>query len=430
MPLIPRYFDLLLLLIERRGEAVHRREIFDRVWSDAIVSDSALSQAVRTIRRTLGDDSREPRFIRTVSRHGYRFVFPEVIEEEDDVVGPAAPPASPATGTAAPMAFEPLLDRVSRPSSTAADDEERREAAEMLHALGTSEALRRLGTRPGHAAARALLREARWDSPGAGPVPVLGAPAPLAVTRELLRLRWRRAARLAAKRWTGASAGGALAGIAAGGVGGLILAAAPDSTAPIALAPVLAVIGGGCGALGGAGVGAGLALGEAAVRSQRTLALTLAGALGGGLVGAAVQWLTRWGLAALVGLDLDVGGGLEGLLIGGSAGLGFAIATRSTQDGLAAPRGRKRLQAALITAVICGLAGLALTLAGRPLAGGTIHAIADAADGSRATLAPLGRLIGEPDFGPVSRGILAFGEGAVFGLGLAYGLMRRPRGGR
>ena len=58
-------------------------------------------------------------------------------------------------------------------------------------------------------------------------------------------------------------------------------------------------------------------------------------------------------------------------------------------------------------------------LAGRPLAGGTIHVIADAADGSRATLAPLGRLIGEPDFGPVSSAILAFGESAVFGLGLA-----------
>ena len=84
VPLIPRYFDLLLLLIEHRHEAVHRREIFDRVWTDVIVSDSALSQAVRTIRRTLGDDSREPVFIRTVSRHGYRFVFPDVIEEEDD----------------------------------------------------------------------------------------------------------------------------------------------------------------------------------------------------------------------------------------------------------------------------------------------------------------------------------------------------------
>src|SRR5688572_27635617 len=192
-PLIPRYFDLLVFLIVRRADAVHRQDIFDEVWKDVIVSDSALSQAVRTIRRTLGDDSREPRFIRTISRHGYRFVFPEVIEEEDDAAGPAAPPASPATAAAAPMAFEPLLERVTRAASSLADDEDRREAAEMLHALGTSEALRRLGTRPGHAAARALLREARWDSPGAGPVPLLGAPAPLAVTRELLRLRWRRA---------------------------------------------------------------------------------------------------------------------------------------------------------------------------------------------------------------------------------------------
>ena len=49
LPLIPRYFDLLVFLIERRSEAVHRREIFEHIWSDVIVSDSALSQAVRTI---------------------------------------------------------------------------------------------------------------------------------------------------------------------------------------------------------------------------------------------------------------------------------------------------------------------------------------------------------------------------------------------
>ena len=93
---------------------------------------------------------------------------------------------------------------------------------------------------------------------------------------------------------------------------------------------------------------------------------------------------------------------------------------------MAAPRGGRRVRAALITGGICGLAGLALTIGDRPLVGGTIHAIAVAAHGSRATLAPLGRLIGEPDFGPVSRAILAFGEGAIFGLGLSYGLMRRP----
>jgi len=350
VPLIPRYFDLLLLLIERRREAVHRREIFDRAWPDVIVSESALSQAVRTIRRTLGDDSREPRFIRTVSRHGYQFVHPDVIEEEDDASAPAPQPAAPA--------------------------------------------------------------------------PVVG---PLAPSDEPLWLRWRRAARFAATGWTGASTGGALAGIAAGAVGGLALAVTPGSTAPFAIAPVLAVIGAGCGGLGGAGVGAGLAFAEAAAPEQRVFALTSAGALGGGLVGAAVQWLTRWGLAALVGLDVAVGGGLEGVAIGGAAGLAFAIATRRTEDGLVAPRVRSRWQAAVIMAVACGLAGLVLTAAGRPLVAGTIQAIADAAHGSRADLAPLGRLIGEPDLGPLSRAILGFGEPATFGFGLAWGLMRRPR---
>jgi DNA-binding winged helix-turn-helix (wHTH) protein len=434
VPLIPRYFDLLLLLVEQRHQAVHRREIFDRVWADVIVSDSALSQAVRTIRRTLGDDSREPRFISTVSRHGYRFVFPDVIEEEDDGGKPAALPVSLESAALAAEApagsadsFESLLERVTRaPAAGGAGDEDRREAAERLHALGTADALSRLGTRPGHASARALLRDTRWDAPGAGPVPVIGAPASLAVVRELLRLRLRRAARIAAQRWTGASAGGALAGITAGGLGGLILAAAPGSAAPIAIAPVLAVIGGGCGAIGGAGVGAGLSFAEAIARSQRAAALIAAAAIGGGIVGATVQWLARWSLAALVGFDIEVGGGLEGLVIGAGAGAGYAIATRTPEGGMAAPRGRRRLRAALITAVICGLAGLTLTLAGHPLVGGTIHAIADAAHGSRATLAPLGRLIGEPDFGPLSRAIIAFGEGAVFGLGLAFGLMRRP----
>src|SRR3990170_5477921 len=81
IPLIPRYFDLLLLLIARRNEAVHRQDIMDTVWKDVVVSDGALSQAVRTLRRTLGDDSREPLFIRTVSRHGYSFVFTGVVEE-------------------------------------------------------------------------------------------------------------------------------------------------------------------------------------------------------------------------------------------------------------------------------------------------------------------------------------------------------------
>jgi len=428
-PLIPRYFDLLVFLVERRGEAVHRREIFDRVWGDVVVSDSALSQAIRTVRRALGDDSRESRYVRTVSRHGYRFVYAEVLEEDDatELLVAAVETAPDIQGDEPADRFEPLLERLTRAPAGTTDEEDRREAAELLHTLGTAEALRRLGTRPGHARARALLRDSRWEIAGAGTVPFAGQPGALAATRELVALRLRRAASVAATRWAGASLGGGVAGAAAGVVGGILLASVPGSEASLAVVPVLALLGGGCGAAGGAGVGAGLAVAESIVRARRAAVLIAGAAVGGGLAGLAAQWLGRWSLEAIVGVTVEVGGGLEGVVIGAAAGLGYIAATSHIEGGPASPRGRRRLAAAGMTALACGLAALALTLAGRPLVGATIHAIAQQSRGSQATLAPLGRLIGEPDFGPRSAAILGTGEGAVFGFGLALGLTRRPK---
>jgi DNA-binding winged helix-turn-helix (wHTH) protein len=428
LPLIPRYFDLLAFLIERRGEAVHRRDIFDRIWSDVVVSDSALSQAIRSIRRVLGDDSREPRFVRTVSRHGYQFVFANVIEEDDAGEWPLANSSAPPSRTASDSAsdpFEPLLQRIASTAATAIEEEEQREAAERLHALGTVEALRRLGSRPGHAAARAVLRDTRWDVAEAGAVPILGQPAPVATARRLVILRLRRAADLAAARWAAASVGGGLAGFLAGAVGSLLLVATPGSDASLAVVPVLAVIGGCCGAAGGAGVGAGLSIAEAIARSRRAIALIFGGAIGGGAAGFTAQWLGRSMLSALVGVKLDIGGGPEGLAIGAAAGLAYGLAT-SHAEGLAAPRGGRRVAMASATAAACGAAGLLLALAGRPLVGGTIHLIAQASSGSQATLTALGRFIGEPDFGRVTAALISTGEGALFGLGVALGLTRRP----
>ena len=428
LPLIPRYFDLLVFLVERRGDAVHRRDIFDRVWIDVIVSDSALSQAVRTIRRVLDDDSREPRFVRTVSRHGYQFVGADVVEEPDDGDGPTSPSAPQASiaGPAADDAFAPLLAQLTRVSTSASDDEEQRDAAERLHALGTTEALRRLATGPRQAFGRALLRDTRWDAPEAGPVPILGAPGALAVAGHLVGLRLRRASAIAAARAAAAALGGGGAGALGGVAGGVLLAVTPGGTAPLSVAPVLALVGGACGAVGGAGVGAGLAAAESAMRSSRLVALVAGGALGGFGVGLASQWIARAGLKVLVGVDLAVGGGVEGLVIGGAAGLGYAIATAQVTGGLAAPRGPDRVRTAAVTALWCGVAALALALAGRPLVGGTVHAIAVASAGAQAVLTPLGRLVGEPDFGPISAALLSLGEGAMFGLGLALGLTRRP----
>ncbi len=428
-PLIPRYFDLLVYLIERRGEAVHRRDIFDRIWGDVIVSDSALSQAIRTIRRVLGDDSRESRFVRTVSRHGYQFVFADVVEEDDEgewQVANAAPADRAVPSPPALDPYEPLMQRVTRVAANAGEEEEQREAAELLHALDTTEALRRIGTRPRHAFARALLRDTRWDAAESGPVPILGEPSPVATARELVVLRLRRAAAVAAARWAGASIGGGLAGLLGGGVGGLILAAAPDSAASLAVIPVLAIVGACCGAAGGAGVGAGLSVAESIARSRRALALVCGAAAGGALAGFAAQWLVRWSLAALVGVNVDVGGGVEGLAIGGAAGLGYSLATSDSKGGLAAPRGRRRAIVAVTTAAACGIAALALALSGRPLVGATIHQIAESSAGSQANFTALGRFIGEPNFGLLTAALVATGEGAVFGLGLALGLARRP----
>jgi DNA-binding winged helix-turn-helix (wHTH) protein len=427
-PLIPRYFDLLVFLVERRGEAVHRRDIFDRIWNDVIVSDSALSQAIRTIRRALGDDSREPTFVRTVSRHGYQFVFREVIEETDEGDWPAelarASAVAPPPDVVDP--FEPLFQRITRVAATPADVEDQREAAEMLHTLGTAQALQRLGTRARHAYARALLRDTRWDVAGSGSVPILGSPGSLATSSHLVALRLRRAATLAAVRWAAASAGAGAAGALAGAVGGGILAAAPGSTAPAAVVPVLAVVGGCCGAAGGAGVGAGLSVAEAVMRSRRVIVLISGAAIGGALAGTMAQWLARWSLSTLVGMQLPINGALEGLVIGAAAGLGYAVATSHFEGGLATPHGRRRVFVTTATAMACGIAALTLSLSGRPLVGGTIHLLGQSVAGSQTALTPLSRLIGEPEFGRLTAALISTGEGALFGVGLALGLTRRP----
>ena len=178
LPLIPRYFDLLVLFIERRQSVVTRREIFDDVWRDVIVSDGALTQAIRTLRRTLGDDSREPMFIRTVSRHGYSFVFAGVQEGDDDPAAPSPENGPPAEGdeTSHPsegraMLIERLLGTGEGPESTSRTGETRRSSCTRL---APSLALAGLAARPGHADALALMRDTRWNVPEAGPVPLWG----------------------------------------------------------------------------------------------------------------------------------------------------------------------------------------------------------------------------------------------------------------
>ena len=66
-------FDLLMLLVRERPAAVSKADIHQRLWPETFVSDGNLAVHVAEIRDALGDDSRHPRFIRTVHRVGYAF---------------------------------------------------------------------------------------------------------------------------------------------------------------------------------------------------------------------------------------------------------------------------------------------------------------------------------------------------------------------
>src|SRR5574338_581891 len=76
VPLEPKAYDLLLALLERRDRVVTRDELLDAVWKDTFVTPNALSRAIVQLRKALGDDAQQSRFIETVAKRGYRFVAP------------------------------------------------------------------------------------------------------------------------------------------------------------------------------------------------------------------------------------------------------------------------------------------------------------------------------------------------------------------
>jgi Tol biopolymer transport system component/DNA-binding winged helix-turn-helix (wHTH) protein len=69
-----RAFDTLLYLIGNRERCVGKEELIASIWHDVVVTDDSLIHAISVLRRALGDERRQPKFIRTVPRRGYRFV--------------------------------------------------------------------------------------------------------------------------------------------------------------------------------------------------------------------------------------------------------------------------------------------------------------------------------------------------------------------
>ncbi len=71
-----RYLDALALMLAEPGRLVTKDRFMGEVWRGVPVTDEALTQCIKTLRRQLGDDAAAPRFIETVPKHGYRFIAP------------------------------------------------------------------------------------------------------------------------------------------------------------------------------------------------------------------------------------------------------------------------------------------------------------------------------------------------------------------
>ena len=76
--LAPKPFAVLCALARTPGSLVTKNALLDLVWGHRFVTDSVLKTAISEVRAVLGDDPKQPRYIETVSRRGYRFIAPTI----------------------------------------------------------------------------------------------------------------------------------------------------------------------------------------------------------------------------------------------------------------------------------------------------------------------------------------------------------------
>ncbi|WP_343345140.1 transcriptional regulator [Sphingomicrobium sp. XHP0239] len=74
--LAPKTFDLLAAFVRHPGELLSKDTLFDAAWPGVTVGDEALTQAIKELRKSLGDEAAAPTYIETVPKRGYRFIAP------------------------------------------------------------------------------------------------------------------------------------------------------------------------------------------------------------------------------------------------------------------------------------------------------------------------------------------------------------------
>ena len=104
--LTPKSAAVMAVLVAHGGEPVTKQDLFASVWPDTVVSDDALTTCIAELRRALEDDAKQPRFIETRHRRGYRFAATLSPVEEDAAPTPGPPAAEALTAAPAPPVLE------------------------------------------------------------------------------------------------------------------------------------------------------------------------------------------------------------------------------------------------------------------------------------------------------------------------------------
>jgi DNA-binding winged helix-turn-helix (wHTH) protein len=77
----PKAFALLEYLVAHAGDLVTKDELLAAIWPETIVAENVLTVSMSELRKVLGETAREPQFITTVHRRGYRFIAPVTLFE-------------------------------------------------------------------------------------------------------------------------------------------------------------------------------------------------------------------------------------------------------------------------------------------------------------------------------------------------------------
>jgi DNA-binding winged helix-turn-helix (wHTH) protein/TolB-like protein/Tfp pilus assembly protein PilF len=117
VPLTPKVFDTLLVLVENSGHILSKNEVIKTVWSDTIVEEASLTKNISVLRKALRETPDSHQYIETIPWRGYRFVasvrevgnsIPDLVVEEQ--IGPRVliEPAQEASESGSQAKFEPV----------------------------------------------------------------------------------------------------------------------------------------------------------------------------------------------------------------------------------------------------------------------------------------------------------------------------------